>query len=206
MNISPGIKILIILILLIKQIYLYQIFLELYTISRYVLINLSFTQIPDLGINLGNYSCTDKERYEQLLNDFRNAEIPTNDVEYHEARWRKAVWNMPFNGMTVAMNTQTNHLLAVPQMRQVIRNQMLEVIHAAWACGIKTIGEDYADQMIQFTLDMVPYSPSMKLDFDFHRKMEIEYLYTRPIEIARQHGFTMARIEMLEAQLRFLEQ
>lgn len=158
------------------------------------------------SINLGNYSCTDKERYEQLLNDFRNAEIPTNDVEYHEARWRKAVWNMPFNGMTVAMNTQTNHLLAVPQMRQVIRNQMLEVIHAAWACGIKTIGEDYADQMIQFTLDMVPYSPSMKLDFDFHRKMEIEYLYTRPIEIARQHGFTMARMEMLEAQLRFLEQ
>ena len=158
------------------------------------------------SINLGNYSCSDQERFEQLLNDFRNAEIPTNNVEYHEARWRKAVWNMPFNGMTVAMNTQTNHLLAVPEMRQVIRNQMLEVIHAAWACGVKSIGEDYADQMIQFTLDMVPYSPSMKLDFDFHRKMEIEYLYTRPIKIAREHGFTMPRMEMLEAQLRFLEQ
>ncbi len=158
------------------------------------------------SINLGNYSCSDQERFEQLLNDFRNAEIPTNNVEYHEARWRKAVWNMPFNGMTVAMNTQTNHLLAVPEMRQVIRNQMLEVIHAAWACGVKSIGEDYADQMIQFTLDMVPYSPSMKLDFDFHRKMEIEYLYTRPIKIACEHGFTMPRMEMLEAQLRFLEQ
>lgn len=158
------------------------------------------------SINLGNYSCSDAARYEQLINDFRNAEIPTNVVEYYEARWRKAVWNMPFNGMTVATNSQTSDLMHVPEMLKVIRDQMLEVIHAAWACGVNTISEDFADSMIQSTLNMPPYSPSMKLDFDFHRKMEIEYLYTRPIKIARQHGFSMTRMEMLEAQLRVLEQ
>lgn len=47
--------------------------------------------------------------------------------------------------------------------------------------------------------------PSMKLDYDFHRPMEIHYLYTRPIEIAREAGFRMHKLEMLEAELHFLE-
>lgn len=55
------------------------------------------------------------------------------------------------------------------------------------------------------TDDMVPYSPSMRLDWDFHRPMEIEYLYTRPLQIAREAGCPMPRLEMLEAQLRFME-
>ncbi|MDE7117051.1 MAG: HAD hydrolase-like protein, partial [Bacteroidaceae bacterium] len=49
------------------------------------------------------------------------------------------------------------------------------------------------------------YSPSMKLDFDFHRPMEIDYLYTRPIEEARKAGYSMKKLEMLEQELRFME-
>lgn len=158
------------------------------------------------SINLGNYSCTATSHYGQLLTELQQAGIQAHDIEYQEARWKKAVWNMPFNGMTVAMNTQTIDLLRVPAMMHTIREQMLEVIHAAWACGVKGIGEVFADKMIQNTLNMVPYSPSMKLDHDFGRKMEIDYLYTRPLSIAREHGFVMHRLEMLEAQLRFLEQ
>lgn len=156
------------------------------------------------SINLGNYSVSDSERFLRLVADFTEAGVPAHNVEYNEARWRKAVWNMPFNGMTVVMNCRTSDLLAQPQMRQVIREQMLEVIHAAWACGVTAISEDFADAMIQSTLNMVPYYPSMKLDYDFHRPMEIDYLYTRPLQIARQHGFVMPRLEMLEAQLRQL--
>ena len=56
------------------------------------------------------------------------------------------------------------------------------------------------------TLNMTPYSPSMRLDYDFHRRMEIYYLYTRPLEIAREAGCPMPKLEMLEAELRFLEE
>jgi 2-dehydropantoate 2-reductase len=35
--------------------------------------------------------------------------------------------------------------------------------------------------------------------------MEIYYLYTRPLEIAREAGCPMPKLEMLEAELRFLE-
>ena len=156
------------------------------------------------SINFGNYSCRDEGKFNQMVADFTKAGVKAGVVEYHEARWRKAVWNMPFNGMTVALNTQTDSLLKNPSTRQLIREQMMEVVGAASALGV-TIDETFVDQMIQTTDEMTPYSPSMKLDYDFHRLMEIDYLYTRPIAEARKVGFRMPKLEMLEAELRFIE-
>ena len=141
-----------------------------------------------------------------VIADFNASGIKAAEVEYHEARWKKAVWNMPFNGMTVVMDAQTDKLLQNPSTMALIRRQMLEVIGAARALGVQNIDESFADRMIQNTLDMVPYSPSMKLDHDFHRPMEIDYLYTRAIAEAHQVGFAMPCLEMLEAQLRFIQE
>ena len=156
-------------------------------------------------INIGNYSCKQQEKIDEVVNDFRQAGVDANEVEYLEARWKKAVWNMPFNGMTVALNTQTDILLQHPSTLQLIKDQMMEVIEAAQACGVKNIDETFAEKMIYNTVHMTPYSPSMKLDFEFKRPMEIDYLYTRPIEEARKAGYRMKKLEMLEAELRFLD-
>ena len=156
------------------------------------------------SINLANYSCKDESLFNSILKDFTNADIQAASATYDEARWKKAVWNMPFNGMTVALNTRTDLLLKNPATRQLIRDLMMEVVGASRALGISGVDEDFVEKMIQMTDEMTPYSPSMKLDFDFHRPMEIYYLYTRPIEIARAAGFRMAKLEMLEAELRFL--
>ena len=140
-----------------------------------------------------------------MLSDFCAAGIDAHEVPYLEARWRKAVWNMPFNGMTVALHTQTDALLQNPATRQLIYEQMMEVIGAAHALGIDALDERFAQKMMQMTDEMVPYSPSMRLDFDFHRPMEIHYLYTRPIAEARAAGFQMPRLEMLERELLFID-
>jgi len=155
------------------------------------------------SINLGNYSCSDDQLYAAILSDFSNAGIQVGSVPYLEARWKKAVWNMPFNGMTVALETQTDLLLKNTSTRALIKAQMMEVIGAARSVGVSTIDEAFADKMIATTDVMTPYSPSMKLDYDFHRPMEIHYLYTRPIEIAAEAGFSMPRLQMLEAELKF---
>ena len=156
------------------------------------------------NINLGNYSCQ-QEKFEVLLQDMTDAGIQAVEVAYMEARWKKAVWNMPFNGMTVALNTSTDQLLKNAATRQLIYDQMLEVIGAANALGVKTLTSEFADKMMQMTDEMVPYSPSMKLDFDYHRPMEIEYLYSRPIAEAKKVGFEMPKLAMLEAELKFIE-
>jgi 2-dehydropantoate 2-reductase len=157
------------------------------------------------SINLANYSCKDENLFDNIINDFTNAAIPTASVPYDEARWKKAVWNMPFNGMTVALNTQTDLLLKNPATRQLIRDMMAEVVGAAQHQGITGLDEAFIDKMIDMTDNMTPYSPSMKLDYDFHRPMEIYYIYSRPIQIAREAGFPMPKLEMLEAELKFLQ-
>lgn len=156
-------------------------------------------------INIGNYSCKQQEKVNAMIDDFREAGVNANEMEYHEARWKKALFNMTFNGMTVALNTHTNALLKNPSTKQLIKDQMMEVIEAAHACGVD-IDEAYADNIIYNTLHMAPYSTSMKLDYDFKRPMEIYYLYTKPIEIARKAGYSMKKLEMLEAILKFLEE
>lgn len=157
-------------------------------------------------INLGNYSCRDEALVQRVVDDFNAAGVKAGLVEYHEARWKKAVWNMPFNGMTVALHTQTDHLLQHPATRQLIREQMMEVIGAAQHLGVKHLDESFADLMLKMTDEMTPYSPSMRLDYDFHRPMEITYIYARPIEIAKNAGFPMPKLEMLMQELEFLDQ
>ena len=157
------------------------------------------------SINIGNYSCHDTAQLKRLIADFDAAGVKAAEVDYHEARWKKAVWNMPFNGMTVALGAQTDKILANAATRQLIYDQMLEVIGAAQALGVKGLDSTFANKMIESTLQMTPYSPSMKLDYDFRRPMEIEYIYSHPIAVARAAGFDMPKLAMLEAELRFLD-
>lgn len=157
------------------------------------------------SINIGNYSCHDTAQLKRLIADFDAAGVKAAEVDYHEARWKKAVWNMPFNGMTVALDAQTDKILANAATRQLIYDQMLEVIGAAQALGVKGLDSTFADKMIESTLQMTPYSPSMKLDYDFRRPMEIDYIYSHPIAEARAAGFDMPKLAMLEAELRFLD-
>ncbi len=158
------------------------------------------------SINIGNFSCHDESLMTHFVEELRVAGIEANPVEYLEARWKKAVWNMPFNGMTVALNTTTDKLLENPSTRQLIRDQMMEVVGASKALGVKGIDVTFVEKMIQMTDEMTPYKPSMKLDYDFHRPMEIDYLYTKGIHQAKEAGYTMHKLEMLEQELRFLEE
>ena len=155
------------------------------------------------SINIGNFSCKDESKVDNLISDFNAAGISAAKVEYYEARWKKAVWNMPFNGMSVALNANTHQLLSHSATENLIRLQMLEVVGAAQKLGVKNVDELFVEKMLQMTREMTPYFPSMKLDFDFKRKMEIYYIYTRPIEIARKVGFEMPRLQMLESILKF---
>lgn len=160
----------------------------------------------DMGsINIAAYNCSGDARVSSLVSDLRGAGVEAQEVEYHEARWKKAVWNVPFNGLTVALGARTDAILASPAGESLCRDMMREVVEAARACGVERIGMDFAEQMIAKTRRMVPYAPSMKVDYDHHRPMEIEFLYERPAEIARRHGYEMKRAEMLAQELHFLE-
>ena len=154
---------------------------------------------------IGSYNVPDDTILKQVVSDFQAAGIPTDlSPNLLFARWQKLVWNIPFNGMTVVLNTTTDKIMDNEQTRELSKELMLEVIHGANACGVP-LKESLAQQMIDMTIKMKPYAPSMKLDYDHRRAMEIAYIYSKPIETARTNGFEMSKVSMLEKQLRFIQ-
>lgn len=146
------------------------------------------------------------ELLHQVSSDLQQAGIPTQYIEdLNFLRWKKLVWNIPYNGLTVLMNASTDKLTFDADSRQLLKDLMTEVIEAADACGAH-IPADFVDKMIRSTEKMTPYSPSMKLDYEASRPMEIDTMYTCPILTARAAGYEMKKTAVLEQQLRFKEQ
>lgn len=158
-------------------------------------------------LNIGSYSCADIKILEQVCVDLVQAGVEAQLLELNKARWMKLVWNIPYNGMTVVMNTTTDKLMDNLPMVELLREIMIEVVQAANLVGKGefSIPESYVDSILEMTRRMIPYSPSMKLDYDFRRPLEIEYIYTRPVAEASKCGYRMASVSMLEKQLRFIQ-
>jgi 2-dehydropantoate 2-reductase len=160
----------------------------------------------DFGwIKVGLHQGNAQKMLEQFKSDGGKSKIDialTDNLA--RARWEKLVWNVPYNGLSVVMNCICNKLNAQADMRQLVRDIMLEVLEAAAACG-SPLTPKAVDKMMAHTDNMQPYSPSMKLDFDNHRRMEIEAIYTNPVKIAAQSGYDMKKVRMLEQQLHFIE-
>ena len=156
-------------------------------------------------ITIGSYQGENKKLLEQVCNDFIAARVQaefTGDLE--KSRWKKLIWNIPYNGLCVVLNTTTEQLMNNPKTYELVRDLMLEVLNAANICGIR-IRESFVQEMLDSTRIMKPYAPSMKLDFDFKRPLEIRAIYSSPLAEARSHGFEMKKVSMLEQQLQFIQ-
>lgn len=148
-----------------------------------------------------------KELYkvQELKEDFIKAGI-TNDINesLNSARWYKLLWNIPFNGLSVALRANTKEILESEHGYNLAKQLMKEVALGAKSCGVE-IDPSTIDKMLKYTQEMIPYEPSMKLDFNNNREMEIEYIYRKPIEQAKLNGIDLPAINILADQLSFLQ-
>lgn len=120
-----------------------------------------------------------------------------------QARWKKLVWNIPFNGLSVVLDAGTEQLVGNSDSRQLIAETMHEVIGAAAACG-HALPDDLPEHMLCLTDTMADYWPSMYFDHLLSRPMELDVMYAAPLAAARQAGFLMPKVEMLHRSLRFI--
>jgi 2-dehydropantoate 2-reductase len=119
-------------------------------------------------------------------------------------RWRKLLWNIPFNGLSVSLDASTKDLVDDPDSLALVDAIIREVHAAAAACGV-TIPEEMIEKTIEVTRSMVPYDSSMRLDYLNRRPMEVEAIFGNPLRVAKASGYEMPRVEMLYQQLRFLD-
>lgn len=155
-------------------------------------------------INIGNFNINDTTLLLKFVDTLNAAGIKSHysdDLPY--LRWRKLVWNIAFNGTTVVLHATTDQLLKHPKSRQLLKELMLEVIHGAQACGVG-LKDCFADEQLTLTDSFPVYKPSMMLDYENKRPMEINYIYDNPILEAAKHSFDMRKVKVIANQLHFL--
>lgn len=120
------------------------------------------------------------------------------------ARWQKLVWNIPYNGLSVLLDSGTCALMANPDSRALIAALMDEVMQGAAACG-HDLPAGYPQAMLDATERMPDYLPSMYHDFAHRRPLELQAIYGAPLEEAARGGVQLPRIAALLSALRFLD-
>ncbi len=151
-------------------------------------------------IRLGEFNDGLTPRSEKLAALFRDAGVPCEAVaDLRRARWEKLVWNVPFNGLSALLAQDVTDILTCRHTRELVRELMLEVIAGANAQGLsKQIdGPTFSEQMIAFTDKMDHYRPSMQIDREEGRPLELEAIFAIPLQQAVAAGVSMSRVDML---------
>lgn len=158
-------------------------------------------------ILLGAFAGEGGERVEGVAAMFRAASVECMAVsDLKRARWEKLVWNIPFNGICTLMAKPVDALLAHGKTRTLVRDVMLEVIAAANGQGLaEAISPSLADEMIAFSEPMGTYRPSMQIDREEGRQLELEAIFGKPLAAGLRGGIGMPKVEMLYALLELSE-
>src|SRR5436190_6054608 len=157
-------------------------------------------------LNLGELAGVAKERTHKVAREFSQCEVECRVVDnLMEERWRKLVWNIPFNGLTIAAGgITTADILSDDSLRSVAIALMKEVIVGAKSCGYNLPMEVVLEQ-IQRTETIGAYKPSTLLDLEAGRALELEAIWGEPLRRAQAQGAAMPRLEQLYARLKTLD-
>lgn len=155
------------------------------------------------SITLGELGRASLPRTHALAEQFRTAGVRVTVVEnLAEARWRKLVWNVPFNGLAIAAGgITTDKICADPKLAARARALMKEVQTAAAAFGF-SIPDSFLQKQFDVTPPMGPYRPSSLVDYLSGREVEIESIWGEPLRRAQSVGVEMPELETLYRELR----
>jgi len=151
-------------------------------------------------ITFGAY-CRPADAKARMIGElFQRAGIPNRVVDrLDEARWRKLVWNIPFNGLGIAAGgVSTDIICANARLSAEVRALMDEVRSAAAALGF-SIPEEFAREQYDVTPAMGAYFPSSVVDFLEKKPVEVESIWGEPLRQALAAGAAVPRMTMLHA-------
>lgn len=154
------------------------------------------------SIALAEYGRPGTPRLMAIAELFRRAgvQVTTSD-NLAELRWKKLVWNIPFNGLSiVAGGVTTDQILGEKRLEPEVRALMAEVIAAAAKLGYK-IPAEFIDHQMELTYRMGPYKPSSLIDFLAGREVEVEAIWGEPLRSAQAVGAEVPRLTKLYERL-----
>ncbi|KAJ3188740.1 hypothetical protein HDU85_004454 [Gaertneriomyces sp. JEL0708] len=126
-------------------------------------------------------------------------------IQIQLVRWHKIAINATFNPASVLSGGVGNaDMVTDAELLQHTRGCMQEVFSAAQAIFNRPFPPELAtvDAIIKSTERNKGTKPSMLLDWEAGRALELEVILGNPIRIARQHGIDMPRIQAMYALLK----
>ena len=155
-------------------------------------------------LSVGEFKGPPQDRTMRLVTDFQRAGVDAKAVQsLITERWRKLVWNIPFNGLGVAASANVAQVLNDEHLQTAARGLMAEVIQAAGKLGY-AIRQDFIDFQLQCSWPMGEYRSSSQVDYEAGREVEVESIWGEPLRQARAAGAETPRLELLYARLRRL--
>jgi len=136
---------------------------------------------------------------------FKSAGIPFIVAEsLIEQRWKKLVWNIPFNGISISEGgVDTSVILKDKSLLFLVEVLMREVIQVANKLGYN-LSNSLIDHNIKETKSMGPYRPSSMIDFMEGRPVEVEAIWGNPVRVGRGVGVEIPRMEALYDSIKSL--
>lgn len=154
---------------------------------------------------MGRYPSGIGAAAEKIAAAFIAGSVPcklTDDVV--GARWQKAVWNAPFNPVSILGGVlETTAMVRTEDDRAFIRKAMQEVCATAAAAGHPQ-SPKLVDAMIENTQQMPPYKTSMALDYENGRPMEIEAILGNVVRAADKLGVATPTLDAIYALARMV--
>ena len=156
-------------------------------------------------LSIGEFRRPSAERTRNVAEAFHAAGIETLVVEnLLTERWRKLLWNIPFNGLSIAGGGITvADVLVDERLRWLARHLMEETLDAARRLGHE-IPDSFADFQIERSHSMGPYKPSSLLDWQAGRPVEVEAIWGEAWRQGVAAGASMGRLETLYRLLQVL--
>jgi 2-dehydropantoate 2-reductase len=155
---------------------------------------------------IGEYNGGPQPRTHDVVWEFKRCGVVCSVVENLTLeRWRKLVWNIPFNGLSITGGgIDTAAILADENLRALTLALMEEVIAAANKCGFPLPAETALEEMKR-TESLGAYKPSTLIDYQAGRPLELEAIWGDPLQRAMRAGASMPRLEELYAELKALD-
>ncbi|EKF74956.1 2-dehydropantoate 2-reductase [Alcanivorax hongdengensis A-11-3] len=156
---------------------------------------------------MGNFPTGFDAHCQQLAGRLRDGGIEVNETEAVVGeRWRKCVWNAPFNPLSVlADGADTLTILNAPGGEALVRAMMQEVMAVAKADGYPLPAE-LVDKNIAGTRAMGAYKNSMALDYLHGRPIELDAILGNAVAIAERLAVPVPHLNTVLTALRIRQQ
>lgn len=155
-------------------------------------------------LTLGSLSGPITAKTQDLCNLFNRAGIEClASADIVTERWKKCVWNAPFNPLSVLSGGLSPSDILASQ-ESFVRHIMQDVCRIACALG-HFLPDQVITTNIENTRVMPPYKTSMLLDYEQNRPMETEAILGNALRAGQRAGLPTPYLESVYALMKLRE-